>query len=90
MTHGTSVEAASELEWFKSSYSSSSEAGDCVEVALEWFKSSYSDSSNGNDCVEIAPTPTTIHLRDSKNPQGPHLTFAPTAWAAFLPYATQA
>ncbi|WRZ91201.1 DUF397 domain-containing protein [Streptomyces sp. NBC_01007] len=89
MTHGTSVEEASELKWFKSTYSSSSEAGDCVEVALEWFKSSYSDSSNGNDCVEIAPTPTKIHLRDSKNPEGPHLTFAPTAWAAFLPYAAQ-
>jgi hypothetical protein len=91
MTHGTSVEAASELEWFKSSYSSSSEAGDCVEVALEWFKSSYSSSSsNGNDCVEMAPTPTKIHLRDSKNPQGPQLTFAPATWATFLPYATQA
>jgi hypothetical protein len=90
MTHGTSAEEASELEWFKSSYSSSSEAGDCVEAALEWFRSSYSDSSNPSDCVEIAPTPTTIHLRDSKNPQGPRLTFAPTAWEAFLPYATQA
>ncbi|MEV8032786.1 DUF397 domain-containing protein [Streptomyces sp. NPDC086182] len=112
MTHGTSVEEASELKWFKSTYSSS-EAGDCVEVALEWFKSSYSDSSNSSnssecvevalewfkssysdssnssECVEIAPTPTKIHLRDSKNPQGPHLTFASTAWAAFLPYATQ-
>jgi Domain of unknown function (DUF397). len=89
MTLKPSVGDSSELEWFKSSYSDSSNSSECVEVALEWFKSSYS-SSNGNDCVEIAPTPTTIHLRDSKNPQGPHLTFAPTAWAAFLPYATQA
>ncbi|WP_406332283.1 DUF397 domain-containing protein [Streptomyces sp. NBC_00203] len=80
---------APELRWFKSSYSDSSEPGDCVEVALAWFKSSYSDSSNGNDCVEIAPTPTTIHLRDSKNPQGPCLTVTPTTWAAFLPYASQ-
>ncbi len=37
---------------------------------LRWFKSSYSDSSNGNDCVEVAPTPTTIHVRDSKNASG--------------------
>ncbi|MFH8288814.1 DUF397 domain-containing protein [Streptomyces sp. NPDC018059] len=44
----------SELHWFKSSYSSSSDPNDCVEVALDWRKSSYSDSSNGEDCVEIA------------------------------------
>jgi hypothetical protein len=55
---------------------------------LQWVKSSYSDSSNGNDCVEIAPTPATIHVRDSKNIQGPHLTFAPTAWVDFVKYAS--
>ncbi|WP_028805096.1 DUF397 domain-containing protein [Streptomyces sp. 142MFCol3.1] len=67
MIHGTSVESASELKWFKSSYSSSSEAG---------------------DCVEIAPTPTTIHVRDSKDPQGPRLALAPTAWADFVTFAS--
>ncbi|MEV0116534.1 DUF397 domain-containing protein [Streptomyces sp. NPDC050844] len=55
---------------------------------LNWFKSSYSSSSDPNDCVEVATTPTTIHLRDSKNPQGPHLAFAPTAWADFVTYAS--
>lgn len=44
-----------ELDWFKSSYSSSSDGNDCVEVA--WFKSSYSDSSDINDCIEVANTP---------------------------------
>ncbi|GGN83697.1 DUF397 domain-containing protein [Streptomyces albiflavescens] len=62
-------------------------AGDAS--GLKWFKSSYSDSSDINDCVEIATTPATIHLRDSKSPQGPHLTFAPAAWANFVPYAAQ-
>ncbi|MET8562388.1 DUF397 domain-containing protein [Streptomyces flaveolus] len=75
------------LRWFKSSYSSSSEPDDCLEVALHWFKSSYSSSSNGNDCLEVAPTPTTIHIRDSKNPEGPRLTVDPTTWTAFLAYA---
>ncbi|MEV6112350.1 DUF397 domain-containing protein [Streptomyces sp. NPDC052109] len=56
---------------------------------LHWFKSSYSDSSNGNDCLEVAPTPTTIHIRDSKNTEGPQLAVAPTAWADFLPYAAK-
>ncbi|MFI1734857.1 DUF397 domain-containing protein [Streptomyces acidicola] len=56
---------------------------------LHWFKSSYSDSSNPNDCVEIANTPTTIHVRDSKNTPGPRLTFPPSAWADFVSYASE-
>jgi hypothetical protein len=55
---------------------------------LHWFKSTYSDSSNGNDCVEVASTPTTIHIRDSKNTEGPRLALTPEAWADFLPYAS--
>ncbi|GAA3119935.1 DUF397 domain-containing protein [Streptomyces rameus] len=54
---------------------------------LRWFKSSYSSSSNGNDCLEVAPTPTTIHIRDSKRPDGPRLTATPAAWAAFVDLA---
>ncbi|ATL31589.1 DUF397 domain-containing protein [Streptomyces formicae] len=74
-----------ELAWFKSSYSSGS-SGDCLEVALTWRKSSYSSSGDG-DCVEIAPCPTTIHVRDSKNPEGPRLALNPRAWAEFVAYA---
>lgn len=47
-----------------------------------WRKSSYS-SPNGSDCVEVAPAVEVIAVRDSKNPAGPKLTFAPEAWAAF-------
>ncbi|MEU6479973.1 DUF397 domain-containing protein [Streptomyces sp. NPDC047017] len=54
--------------------------------ALAWFKSSYS-TNDGPECVEVAHTPRTIHVRDSKTTQGPHLAFAPQGWAAFLPYA---
>ncbi|MFI7383954.1 DUF397 domain-containing protein [Streptomyces sp. NPDC049813] len=70
------------LNWFKSSYSSD-EGGQCLEVAYDWRKSSYSNS-DGGQCVEVAAHPTTIHIRDSKNPEGPHFTVAPRAWAAFL------
>ncbi|QEU94082.1 DUF397 domain-containing protein [Streptomyces kanamyceticus] len=83
-----SVGDASGLEWFKSSYSSSSEGDDCVEVALEWRKSSYSSSNESGDCVEVASTPSTIHLRDSKLTDGPHLTLAPDTWSAFIAYAS--
>ncbi|MFI5806342.1 DUF397 domain-containing protein [Streptomyces sp. NPDC051561] len=52
-------------------------------AAPTWIKSSYS-SNEGPDCVEIAATPGTVHIRDSKNPQGPLLTFAHAEWSAFL------
>jgi hypothetical protein len=52
--------------------------------ALEWIKSSYS-TPDGPDCVEMAAVSDRILVRDSKNPGGPRLTLAPTAWAAFLP-----
>ncbi|MFD3645203.1 DUF397 domain-containing protein [Streptomyces cyaneofuscatus] len=54
---------------------------------LRWFKSSYSDSSNPNDCVEVATAPDVVHVRDSKNTQGPRLTLTPAAWTGFVPYA---
>ncbi|MER6343543.1 DUF397 domain-containing protein [Streptomyces sp. NPDC001595] len=56
-----------------------------MTAPLEWFKSSYS-SNDGPDCVEvaIAPTDSTVHVRDSKNTPGGHLTLSPDAWGAFL------
>jgi hypothetical protein len=79
--------STSDLAWFKSSYSSGS-SGDCVEVAVAWHKSSYSGGS-GDDCVEVAACPEVIHVRDSKDKDGPQLAFAPDEWAAFTAYATQ-
>ncbi|WP_328732011.1 DUF397 domain-containing protein [Streptomyces caniferus] len=84
MTLKPSAVNVSELEWTKSSYSDSSNGHDCLEVA--WQKSSYSGSNN-NDCIEVAPTPDTIHIRDSKNPDGPQLHLRPAAWADFVAYA---
>jgi hypothetical protein len=50
---------------------------------LKWSKSSYSDSEGGA-CVEVAPTPTAVHIRDSKTPAAPHLTVPARAWTAFI------
>ncbi|MBI0297696.1 DUF397 domain-containing protein [Streptomyces sp. PRKS01-29] len=33
--------------------------------------------------------PTTVHTRDSKNPDGPRLHIAATAWADFLAFAAR-
>ncbi|MFF1460216.1 DUF397 domain-containing protein [Streptomyces sp. NPDC058330] len=73
------------LEWFKSSYSGD-EGGACLEVAYTWRKSSYS-GSEGGQCVEVAAHPAAVHVRDSKNPQGPTLTITPTTWSAFAAFA---
>jgi hypothetical protein len=51
---------------------------------LIWRKSSYS-GSNGGNCVEIAQFPdTAVAVRDSKNPDGPRLVFAPDVWRGFV------
>lgn len=76
------------LNWFKSSYSSD-EGGACLEVAYDWRKSSYS-GSEGGACVEIAAHPAAVHVRDSKDIEGPTFTVAPTAWSAFAAYAATA
>ncbi|MGW1269123.1 DUF397 domain-containing protein [Streptomyces sp. NPDC002491] len=62
-------------------------AGDDSE--LVWFKSSYSGGNDGNSCVELAVTPGTVHVRDSKNVEGPRLALAPGVWADFVAYASE-
>ncbi|WP_069742074.1 DUF397 domain-containing protein [Streptomyces sp. EN23] len=76
------------LNWFKSSYSGD-EGGQCLEVAYDWRKSSYS-GDEGGACVEIAAHPAAVHVRDSKDVEGPTFTVAPTAWSAFAAYAATA
>ncbi|GAA3367543.1 hypothetical protein GCM10020367_66620 [Streptomyces sannanensis] len=39
--------------------------------------------------VETAATPGTVHVRDSKDKEGPQLAFAPRAWADFVSYASE-
>ncbi|MGW1740921.1 DUF397 domain-containing protein [Nocardia sp. NPDC001965] len=48
----------------------------------DWFKSSHSQA--GGDCVEVAHLADMVGVRDSKNPAGPALVFAPAEWDAFI------
>ncbi|MFE4060963.1 DUF397 domain-containing protein [Streptomyces sp. NPDC059096] len=49
-----------------------------------WRKSSYS-GSNGGECIEVADgIPHTVPVRDSKTPEGPHLTFPQPTFDAFV------
>ncbi|MGW5423142.1 DUF397 domain-containing protein [Streptomyces sp. NPDC003943] len=50
---------------------------------VTWRKSSYS-SSEGGQCLEVADNLPLVPVRDSKNPTGPALVFAATAWSAFV------
>ncbi|MEO3779422.1 DUF397 domain-containing protein [Micromonospora sp. B11E3] len=50
---------------------------------VTWRKSTRSNGSG--DCVEVADGLTDmVGLRDSKDPNGPVLTFDPQAWARFV------
>lgn len=51
-------------------------------TGASWFKSSYSQPSG--DCVEVAHLYGVVGVRDSKNPIGPALEFAPEAWDSFV------
>ena len=49
----------------------------------EWRISTH--SANGSTCVEVARNlPGVVAVRDSKDRQGPALTFAPDEWRTFI------
>jgi hypothetical protein len=47
-----------------------------------WRKSSHSEPNGGN-CVEVAERLGVVAVRDSKNPDGPALTFSRPTWRTF-------
>ncbi len=80
--NGECVEVAHVPGWHKSSHSGGN--GECVEVAQVpgWHKSSYSGANH--ECVEVADFGPVVAVRDSKDPDGPKLAFAPAGWRAFI------
>lgn len=54
-------------------------------IGAQWRKSSRSGQG---ECVEVADNlPGVVGVRDSKDPAGPALAFAPDTWRAFLTFA---
>lgn len=50
---------------------------------VTWRRSSHSTAAN--NCVETARLPSgPLAVRDSKDPSGPALLFAPDAWTQFV------
>lgn len=57
--------------------------GDSPDLGeVSWSKSSRSNASG--DCLEVAYLLDLVGVRDSKNPDGPILTFSRAEWAAFI------
>jgi hypothetical protein len=53
-------------------------------TGARWRKSTRSGPDGGN-CIEVAENlPGVVAVRDSKDPTGPVLTFAPVSWRAFV------
>ena len=75
-SNGNCAEVAA---WRKSTASMSN--GDCAEVAA-WRKSSAS-YSEGN-CAEVGQDGAVVGVRDSRDPDGPVLTFPGETWTAVL------
>lgn len=48
----------------------------------EWRKSARSGSQS--NCVMVRHNPTHVQVKDSKNPEGPVLTFTRGEWLAFI------
>ena len=50
--------------------------------SVSWRKSSYS-GGNGGECIEVGGHAASVLVRDTKDRQGPMLTFTPEAWRRF-------
>jgi Domain of unknown function (DUF397) len=68
--------ACVEVRWEKSAASLNN--GACVEVGTE-----FAAACSSGSCVEVGHAAGTVLVRDSKDPNGPVLTFTPDEWDAF-------
>jgi Domain of unknown function (DUF397) len=60
---------------------------DVQALAANWRKASHSIGNGA--CVEVASASTRVLVRDSVNPTGPAIPYAPAAWQGFIDSAKQ-
>jgi uncharacterized protein DUF397 len=54
-----------------------------MPLSRDWAKSSHS-TPNGGNCVQARDTGQAVQVRNSKDPDGPALTFPRSDWRAFI------
>lgn len=67
-------------DWTKATASGPN--GNCLEA--RWRKAESSNGNGGSNCVEARWADGVVQVRDSKDSDGPALTFTPAEWTAFL------
>jgi len=55
--------------------------GDSEQSPIVWLRST---ASGGGNCVEVSFTGMEVQLRDSREPDGPVLSFSRPQWKAFI------
>jgi Domain of unknown function (DUF397) len=55
---------------------------DDVPPSLNWRKAGHSISNGA--CVEVAGAEASVLVRDSMNPSGVNIAYAPRAWRRFI------
>ena len=58
---------------------------DVRALAANWRKASHSIGNGA--CVEVASANGRVLVRDSVNPTGPAIPYAPEAWQGFIDFA---
>lgn len=77
---GNCIEVA--MAW-RESGSRASNGGACVEAGMTPQQSGYSGRGLGGRAEVNRPPVDVVAVRDSKDPEGPVLTFSPAAWQSF-------
>jgi Domain of unknown function (DUF397) len=54
-----------------------------MDLSKATWHTSTRSGQNGGHCVKVAELPGLIAVRDSKDPDGPTLTFSPEKWRTF-------
>jgi len=53
-------------------------------MSVQWRKSSYSGGADDQHCVELGRLSSGVGVRDSKHPEGGHISLTPARFAGLV------